>query len=260
MRIEHEVSQLDFTDFVASSSLDTGSVRSGNTNIVPQQDWVFEGLYERHFWSDGDLAFTYRHYLLTDVLDRVAVATPSDPANIFDAAGNIGSGTEDAASMNLTASLDRLGIKRAQLKAAAVRQWSHATDPTTGAPRPISALDPLEYSVNVVQDLPRLHVNWSASLLTPCFLSRTVKVCSQTVYRFNEIDVYRAAPAVNLFAETHVGNGWLLHLEGDNVFRQHYDRNVSSFAGPRNQYPLVDIDSRRLASFSSLLFSIRKEF
>jgi hypothetical protein len=260
LRVEHEVSQLDFTDFVASSSLDTGSVRSGNTDIVPQQDWVFEGIYERHFWSDSDLAFTYRHYLVGDVLDRIAVAAPSNPDSLFDAAGNIGNGTEDTASVDLTASLDRLGFRHGQIKAVGVRQWSRTTDPTTDAERPISGIDPLEYSVGVHQDLPRLHANYNVSLRTPCAISSTVKGCTETVYRFNEIDVYRAAPAVNLYVEAHVGKNWLLHLEGDNVLRQSFHRSISTYAGPRNTFPLTTVDSRRLVSFSSLLFSIRKEF
>ncbi|HEX3107361.1 MAG TPA: hypothetical protein VHQ22_23195 [Terriglobales bacterium] len=260
MRVEREVGQLDFTDFVASSSLDTGSVRSGNTNIVPQQDWVFEAIYERHFWSDSDLAFTYRHYMVADVLDRVAVAAPSNPAGLFDAAGNIGNGTEDTASADLTVSLDRLGIRNGQIKATGTRQWSRAKDPTTGAERPISALDPLEYSVGAYQNLPRLHTSWGASLRTPCAKSSTIKGCTETVYRFDEIDAYRATPAVNLYVETHASKGWLLHLEGDNVLRQRFTRVISTYAGPRNEYPLIKIDSRHLDSFSSLLFSIRKEF
>ena len=90
LRAEHEVSQLDFTNFVAASSLDTGSVRSGNTSIVPQQDWVLEALYEHHFWSEGDVVVSYRHFFLADVIDRVPIESNADPASVFDAPGNIG--------------------------------------------------------------------------------------------------------------------------------------------------------------------------
>src|ERR1017187_6788885 len=94
IRIEHEVGQLDFADFVAVSSLDTGSVRAGNTNIVPQQDWVFEAVNEYHFWAEGDVALTYRHSLITDAIDRVPIYSFSNPPSVFDAPGNLGSGTE----------------------------------------------------------------------------------------------------------------------------------------------------------------------
>ena len=159
-RVEHEVSQLDFTNFVASSSLDTGSVRSGNTNIVPQQDWVFEGAYERHFWSEGDLVLTYRRFLIADAIDRVPIYSASNPTLVFDAPGNIGAGSEDAAIASLTLPLDHLGVKHGQLKLSATRQWSRVTDPTTGASRPITDLNPLEYSIDFRHDLPRSRADW----------------------------------------------------------------------------------------------------
>jgi hypothetical protein len=259
-RAEHEVSQLDFTDFVASSSLDTGSVRSGNTSIVPQQDWVLEALYERRFWSEGDLVLTYRHFFLADVIDRVPIESASDPSSVFDAPGNIGSGTEDALSASLTVPLDRFGARSAQLRLTAVQQWSAVTDPTTGEIRPISGLNPLEYSATLHQDLPRWHANWGGTFLTPCTKSSTVKGCTETQYRFDEIDVYRATPAINLFAEFRPWKGMLMHFEGDNLLSQHYDRTVISYSGPRNIYPASSIDSRHLRSFSSVFFSLRKDF
>lgn len=134
--------------------------------------------------------------------------------------------------------------RNGQIKATGVRQWSRAKDPTTGAERPISALDQLEYSVGVYQDLPRLRTSWSASLRTPCAKSSTIKGCTETVYRFDEIDAYRATPAVNLYVETHVSKGWLLHL--DTVLRQRFTRVISTYAGPRNEYPLIKIDARSI--------------
>lgn len=262
MRIEREVGQLNFADFVASSSLNTGSIHSGNTDIVPQQDWVFEGMYERHFWSDGDLMLTYQHFVLGDVYDRVAVSSPSAPSVFFDAAGNIGNGSEDTLRLGVTIPLDHLRMKTAQLKIAAVRQWSQATDPTTHSTRQISGVEPFEYTADFHQDLPRWHSNWGWSFLTPCAKITTVtpKGCTQTQYRFNEIDAYRATPTINLFGEFRFNKGLLLHVEGDNLLQQHYDRVISYYAGPRDSFPLTNADGRKLTSVSSLLVSVRKEF
>lgn len=259
-RVEHEVSQLDFTDFVASSSLDTGSVRSGNTNIVPQQDWVLEALYEHHFWSEGDLVLTYRHFFLADVIDRVPIYSETIPSSIFDAPGNIGNGSEDAAIASLTLPLDRMGARHAQLKLSAVQQWSAVTDPTTALIRPISGLNPLEYAVDFRQDLPHWRANWGGSFLTPCAKISTTKGCTETQYRFDEIDAYRATPTINVFAEFRPWKGILLHIEGDNLLRQHYGRVVTSYDGPRNVFPVSSIDGRSLASFASVLVSVRREF
>lgn len=259
LRAEHEVSQLDFTNFVASSSLDTGSVRSGNTNIVPQQDWVFEGAYERHFWTEGDLVFTYRHFLIADAIDRVPIYSPSTPASVFDAPGNIGDGSQDTAIVNLTVPLDHLGIKHGQLKLSATRQWSRVTDPTTGATRPITDLNPFEYSIDFRHNLPRWHADWGASFFTPCSKSSTIKGCSKSEYRFNEIDIFRAAPTANIFAEYQPWNSTSLRIEADNILQQRYDRVVNIYSGPRNACPLSYLDDRRLTSSASVVVSLRSE-
>ncbi len=260
VRVEHEVNQLDFANFVAASSLNTGSVRSGNTDIVPQQDWVFEGLYERHFWSDGDFVATYRHFLFADVLDRVPISSATEPSATFDAPGNIGDGSEDAVTASLTSSLDHVHVKNAQIKLTVMHQWSTVRDPTTRTARSISGLDPFEYSFDFQQDLPRWHSKWGGSFLSPCAKSSTVKGCAETTYRFNEVDSYRATPTINMFGELRIGKGLLLHVEGDNLLREHFDWVISRYAGPRNDFPLQNTEGRKLASFSSLLFSVRKDF
>lgn len=260
IRIEHEVGQLDFADFVAVSSLDTGSVRAGNTNIVPQQDWVFEAVNENHFWSEGDFAVKYRHFLIADAIDRVPIYSSSDPSSVFDAPGNIGSGSEDAAIVSLTLPTDHLKIQHGQLKLTATRQWSSVTDPTTGTLRPVSGLNPFEYSITFRQDLSRWHSDWGALFLTPCSASSTVKGCTQSQYRFNEIDDYRATPTINLFAEYQPWKETSLRIEADNVLQQRYNRVVNIYAGPRNAFPLSYQDERSLSPSASVVLSLRKTF
>ena len=260
LRIEHEVGQLDFANFVAVSSLDTGSVHAGNTNIVPQQEWVFEAANENHFWSEGDLALTYRHSLIADAIDRVPMYGVSSPTSVFDAPGNIGSGTEDAAIVSLTLPMDHLGMKHGQLKVTGTRLWSSVSDPTTGASRPISGLNPFEYSVNLRHDLPRWRADWGAAFLTPCFASSTVKGCTESQYRFNEIDNYRATPTMNVFAEYQPWKSTSLRVEADNVLQQRYNRVVNIYAGPRNAFPLSYQDDRSLTSSPSVVLSLRKAF
>ncbi len=260
LRIEHEVGQLDFSDFVAVSSLDTGSVRSGNTNIVPQQDWALEGLYERHFWADGDLMLTYRHLLIADAIDRVPIYSASDPNSVFDAPGNIGNGSEDAAVVSLTAPTDRIAIKHGQLKLTGTRIWSSVTDPTTGGKRRITGLNPLEYEVDFRQYVPKWRADWGSAFLTPCAKVATTKGCSTSDYRFNEVDSYRAAPTINVFAEYQPWKRTSLRIEADNMLQQRYNREVNIYAGPRNANPLSYQDHRSLASSASVVVSLRKTF
>jgi len=140
------------------------------------------------------------------------------------------------------------------------RLWSSVTDPTTGEIRPISGINPFEYSVNFRQDLPRWNADWGASLLTPCFASSTVKGCTQSQYRYNEIDNYRATPTVNLYAEYQPSKTTSLRIEADNVLQQRYNRVVNIYAGPRNAFPLSYQDDRSLTASAFVLLSLRKAF
>ncbi|WP_304172305.1 TonB-dependent siderophore receptor, partial [Phenylobacterium aquaticum] len=74
-RYERTVSQLDFSDFVASSSLNTGVVTTGNPDLNPEQAWVSELAVEQRFWRDGSVGLTFTHSELTDVIDRAPVFT-----------------------------------------------------------------------------------------------------------------------------------------------------------------------------------------
>ena len=56
LRIEREVGQLNFEDFVASSNVaSTGTLSAGNPDLTPQQAWVVEATYERRFKGAGAL-------------------------------------------------------------------------------------------------------------------------------------------------------------------------------------------------------------
>lgn len=258
LRIEREVGQLDFTNFVAASALDTGGVHSGNTDILPQDSWVFEAAYEYRFWNGASAGLTLRHSLITDAIDRVPVRDPAGLTATFDAPGNIGSGRLDAAELQLTLPLERLGLAQARLKASGTLQWSGVTDPTTGARREISDMRPQEYSVEFRQDLPAWNGAWGASLTSSCWDVTANDDCRRAEYRFNEIDDYRIGPALDLFAEYRPEPGLFLRLEADNLLPAPYDRLVQSFDGPRDIFPLAHADDRRLRTAPFLHLSMRQ--
>lgn len=261
LRVEREVSQLDFTDFVASSTFDTGgAVHVGDTSIAPQQSWTLEATWDRRFWSQGDLTLTVRRDLLSDVIDRVPIIIPSDPAATFDAPGNIGDGVEDALIAGLTAPLDRFGLAHGQLKATGAFLESEVVDPTTGIKRAITGLDRTEYALSFRQTFPRTRTAWGVSFTTPCSTSNTAKGCTTTDYRFDEVDIFRADGELNAFFECQPWAGTTLHFEADNMLQARYDRVVDLYPGPRNQYPLSSSEDRRLTTSASFLVSLRRTF
>lgn len=258
LRVEREVGQLDFNNYVASSSLDIGGVHAGNVDIVPQRSWVFEAAYERHFWSSGDVSLTLRHSAITDSIDRILITSPSGPA--FDAPGNIGSAMLDALIVSATLPLARFGIAHGELKVSGSFQRSRVRDPVSGAARSLTNILPAEYTISFRQDVPRWKMSWGASLATPCATSATTKGCEKYEYRFNEIDYYAAQPAFNLFVEYRPAASLTLRLEANNILAQQYRRVVKLYGGPRSTSPLTYEEDRRLTSSPSVFFRVRKSF
>ena len=249
LRLEREVGQLDFSDFVAASSLGVGGsgVIVGNPNLIPQQDWVVETAYERHF-KGLTAVLTYRHLFLKDAIDRVPVFSPS---GVFDAPGNIGSGHEDDLDANFTLPLDQLGLKGLQLRTQGTYRIARVTDPTTGQERPITGLHRFDYQAHLTQDLPR----WRTTLGADLFSRWT-----QPNYRFSEIDIYKLKTWVDVFVEYKPRPGLSLHFEVDNLGGRGLERLLYVYNGPRNTSGLAYVDDRRGEFAPYLYFRVRKTF
>jgi len=157
VNFERSVGQLDFGDFTAGSSQNSGLVTAGNPDLSPEQAWVSEATLEQRFLKTGSISITLRHSALTDVIDRAPIFTATDA---FDSPANIGDGTKDELALELTLPFERIGMKGAQLRGSSTWRRSEVTDPTTGAKREISGLRPLEWDAEFSWDLPQYKLNW----------------------------------------------------------------------------------------------------
>ncbi len=248
LRIEREVGQLDFADFVASSALSAGgAVHAGNPDLIPQNAWVAEVAYEKHI-DDAVFVVTVRRQLISDVIDRVPIFSSS---GVFDAPGNIGSARETDIEANFTVPLDRFGLKRGQLKAQGTWRDSSVADPTTGARRPISKQHPFDYEVHFTQDLPRWKATWGIDVFNRW---------TETYYRFNEIDAFKLKTWVDVFVEYKPKPNLSIRAELDNIGGRGFQRVLNVYAGPRNTNPLLYTDNRR-QDFKPLVFvRVRRTF
>ncbi|HEY2885612.1 MAG TPA: TonB-dependent receptor plug domain-containing protein [Rhizomicrobium sp.] len=247
VRIEREVGQLDFQNFVANAALNGVGVIAGNPNLVPQRDWAFEAAYDRHFWDSGVASLTYRHLVLQDVVDRVPVFAPS---GVFDEPGNIGGGTEDDIVASFSLPLDRIGLAHAVLRGTGTWRVSSVTDPTTGGARIISGQDPFDSELHFTQDFPAWKLNWGVDFF-PTFYNR--------FYRFDEIDTNRNGSAATVFVEYKPLPDLSLRATLD-TNRQVFDVTRQVFAGPRNVDPLLVTDFRGHRFGVISFFRIRKTF
>ncbi len=247
-RFERVVGQLDFDDFVAESSLNTGVVTAGNPDLNPEQAWVSEATVEQRFWGDGFVSVTLRHSALKDVIDRAPIFTAE---GVFDSPANIGDGTKDELILNLTAPLGRLGLKGAQFKGEATWRRSEVTDPTTGEKREISDLSPIIWEATFSQDVPSWQLTWGVDVYGGY---------RETSYRFNEVSTFKLRTFVRPFAEWKARPDLVVRFELPNFTERGLRRTRTVYDGPRGSSQIAFVDDRELQFGRMYYVRIRKTF
>ncbi|HEY2050608.1 MAG TPA: TonB-dependent receptor [Caulobacteraceae bacterium] len=249
LRVEREVGQLDFNDFIASPlNIESGEVRAGNTRLTPESDWVFEAAAERRFWKSGDVTVTVRHFKLYDVIDRVPVY---DPSGTFDAPGNIGGGRKDEVALDLTLPLDRIGLTGGLISGQSTWRWSRVIDPTTGVARSISGLPSDTWELHFSESLPHRHTTFGVDV---------VGEYSTINYRFDEIDIDKLRPNVTFFCEYKPKSDIAIRVEARDLFDRDYFHTRLVYYGPRFDSALAFIEQRDILTGRFLYLRVIKSF
>ena len=263
LRVEREVGQLNFDDFVASPGVaSTGTLTAGNPNLTPQQAWVIEAAYERRFWGAGAVVLTARHYALSDVVDRIPVFGPGGVV-LADVPGNIGSGTKNELQASLSLPLDRLGVHAAQFRGQVTRRITRVEDPLTGRHREISVprftqdtrelsqLGPVGWDAHFTQDLPKLKAVWGVDV---------VGGARESAYRLTEIETRKVSTEVLIFGEYKPRPDLTIRLEAQTMNQRNVKRIREVYRGPRNLGVIDYTDVRDLKWGGSLLIRVRQAF
>lgn len=251
LRVEREVGQLNFDDFVASpNAVSTGVVLAGNPDLSPQQAWVYEAAYERRFWGAGAAVLTVRHFALDDVVDRVPIRSAAGVV-LADAPGNLGTGTKDEISGSLTVPLDRFGVRAAQFKAQVTWRDTKVDDPLLGGTREISGLRPLEWEAHYSQDLPQWKSTWGVDLLG---------AYRERFFRLSEIETRKVSTWVILYGEYKPRPDWIIRLEAWGFTKRDWKRIREVYTAPRNVGRLDFTDVRALEWDGTLYLRVRKTF
>jgi outer membrane receptor protein involved in Fe transport len=250
LRVEREVGQLNFGDFVASGSLNSaGGVTAGNPDLNPEQDWVVEAAVEQHFWAGAVAVLTYGHYWVSDAIDRGPVFSPS---GVFDHPTNIGDATRDRLRLELTLPFDRFGFKGALLKGDVTKRWTKVTDPTTHTERRISGIDPLDWNASFSYDMPALKITWGADVGGGFH---------QTYYRFNLIEDFKLRTYMRPYLEWRPKPDRAIRFEIGNVTQRDSRDTYRLYPGPRSAGGKPDIDDRHITKTTQgIVVRLRKNF
>lgn len=248
LRVEREVGQLDFGDFVSSVAFSTGTGTAGNAALEPSRSWVVEAAYERKFWKDGAIVLTVAHEEITDATDRVPII---GPGYAFDAPGNIGDGKSDVLSVSLNLPLVRFGVPGGLLRTTADWRRSEVIDPVTGESRRISGQRPFTAEIHFSQDLPRHKTQWGIE---------TFVGWEQRFYRFDQIETVELGTWVELYAEYKPRPDLSFRVEVQNLAARDFTRVRDVYSGPRNTSGLDFVDRRPLSFDPFIYFRIRHTF
>lgn len=244
VRIEREVGQLNFDDFVAAT--EAGVVTTGNPDLNPEQAWVAEAAYERRFWTSGSITLTVRHFDITDVIDRAP-----DPSGSFDAPANIGEGTRDEFGLALTLPTDRLGLKEGVLRGESTWRRSEVIDPTTGETREITAEHPVDWEVHYTQGLPRWKATWGIDVYG---------ALREPYYRFNEVMNVKLRSFVTPYVEWKPRPDLAIRMDLQNITARDNVRYRDVYDGPRDIAPLLFREEQARDNKTSVYLRIRKTF
>lgn len=152
-RLEREVGQLDFFDFISSVNLNAENGNAGNAEIVPRQAWTLSLQGEKDFRSWGAATMKVYYSDIEDIVDRVPIGNGDGP-------GNLDSAWEAGVTFDGTLKLARLGIPGAELQSYVEVNHSEVTDPLTGETRRINDTQTFYYNLEFRQDVPGTDWAW----------------------------------------------------------------------------------------------------
>ncbi|WP_292083793.1 MULTISPECIES: TonB-dependent receptor plug domain-containing protein [unclassified Brevundimonas] len=185
-RFERTVGQLDFDDFAASAEFADESVFGGNVNLSPESRWISELTFEKRFWGEGIVSLGLRHDEITDAIDLI----PLDGG--LAAVGNIGDGTLDQLSLNVTIPTTKLGLSGGKFGFRNTWNKTEVTDPTTGETRPISGVRPTQATVTFQQDITSWKLQWGGAW---------IPLLGQKNYQPDQVSGWRGTDYYEMWAE-----------------------------------------------------------
>ncbi len=244
---EREVGQLDFGDFVGAASLTSGTISAGNADLEPDSLWRIEATYERRFGA-GSFTIAARREWISDLVDQLPVVVDG---TVYDAVGNIGAARRDSVEASLKWPLDGIGAKGVVVTADLAARRGRATDPSTGARRPISGDLPVEAKIALTHDIPAWKLRWGGSYA----FART-----ETAFKVEEVEADRLAGRLDLFVEYRPDARWTLRLFGKNLTDSPATRTRDIYAGVRGDSALRYRELRVLRSGRYVGLTVQRSF
>jgi outer membrane receptor protein involved in Fe transport len=154
--LERTVSQLDFSDFVASYNGREDQIEGGNPELEPERAWQWQITYEHRLAEDNGVVSARLFY--NDIEDHIASIEITD-GNA--GPGNIGDAEHWGVEFKGSFRLGRIGVEGAVVDIVYKLQDSETTDPFTGERRELENKARHDVELAWRHDIPELRLNYT---------------------------------------------------------------------------------------------------
>lgn len=246
LKVERQVGQLDFGDFLARVFLDQGNQNASNNELVPPQAWNVDLTINKDWgkWGSGTLRLFERS--TQDFVDIVPL-----PGGV-EGRGNIDRVERHGFELNNTLKFDPLGFTGAKLDTHVIWQKSDLKDPLTGEHRQLSYLTTRLLELQFRQDIP--HSDWA-------YGGGIQYVHNEDYYRLSEFGHDWEGPVFdNWFIENKDVFGLTVHAEVINLFGARHYLYRTVYDGLRPDAPIAFIEDRNQQIGPIFRFQIKGTF
>ena len=229
-KIEREVGQLNFFDFISSISVIDDINNTGNVNLIPSQSWRGELEFDKSFGQGNSLVVNFFGSNISDLVDRIPIGIDGD------AVGNIDSAYQYGVNTDLTVQGDQWGWVGTELKASLNYQNSGVDDPLTGVSRRLNGDEVSSASIEFRHDLPS--TPWAYGFLIE-------QQNNAPVFRINNIRRFDSdGPFGRIFVEHKDFYGMKINAAINNIFERTEDFTQRFFTERRDLGTLDFTESR----------------
>lgn len=246
LKVARSVGQLSFGDFLAGVNLQQENQNSGNTELVPSQNWSvdFEAKKALGAWGSTTLKlFTFQHEDYVALIPQIGGG---------EGRGNVPTAQLYGISWNSTLNLDQTGFNGAKINSQLSYEKTSILDPLTGSTRSFSGHQDVRVNIDLRHDLPGSDWAWGAGLIYNHKLAQ---------YRLSEVTYDYEGPFNSFaFVEHKDVMGLTVNLQVFNLFgaKANYDRTV--YNGARNSSTVNYRDVHRLDMSPNIRLQIRGSF
>ncbi len=245
-KIEREVGQLSFFDFISSIDLDENQDSAGNVNLVPSQTWLAEFEVDKK-WKDKN-ALQTKFYLMQidDLVDRIPLESGLDAIGNLDVAKRYG--------LDINATIDGKNFGWQGVEVKIKYQWSDSfvDDPVEGFTRQLTDHRLSNFNLFFRHDIPDTPFAYGVDLY---------EWRKAPEYRLDRIDRFNFSGSWGeLYVEHKDFFGLKVKAKVENFLNGKNDNVSRIFTDRRDQGELDYVKSSTRLDSTSLILTVSGEF